>query len=590
MFKLPVSFVRPEGDIHMHCRKNETFFLLLSILIFLFSNPASGIEETGYDISLNSFPTVMGKGDGINTVCDFFSLYRNGLPYEDISQLTMNVYEDDIPVQHHIDSGKKTVDIVFCMDVSGSMDYTINGVKTNTESFVNALVKNDYFVRLGLITFGHASSPYLRIENNGDFYPNPDDFLGRVKELIASGGDEEWFDAVVYASQYPFSPSALRVVILITDETGDTRDYTYPEALNIVKSNSAIVYSITESNVSTSINIAEETNGTVYNITAPFNEILYNIADKVVNSFSLCFDSAAFLGAHDLTLEIENNQRSDTVAFTIGENPVIDLEEGSVKFDGEKFSARAQIEDPDGHIDYAKVSMIFEDGSSLSEKMVNDSGNEYSFDYKIPDEGHNKVAFSIQAVDNEGKSSISGPWAHTLGKEVPSVKTAVFIQNPKLECDGKDQPVGIGSILDGGDHMDFTVNFPAYYHPDKTPAKMNYYIAVALLEPNGPAPYEKVFFLTEGGLHLESNLMPYQTELDDVRFTHALQTPVFDYFKKGSYHLHALAVESKHDPGHDLDFLNRDVPYDLWSFGFEISDSSYCGDIHATTNPEDFLK
>ncbi|HKK67237.1 MAG TPA: vWA domain-containing protein, partial [Bacteroidales bacterium] len=387
------------------------FFFYLWIF-FIGLQPAFCIEPTGFDVKLSNLPTVTGNGDGTSRVCDFFSLYKDGIVLEvdDASTLDLTLYEDNVPVEFNRGSGKKAVDFIICLDVSGSMGFAIEQVKKNTESFVHALEQQDYAVRLGLITFGNGSSPALKLENNGDFYPSTTEFLEKVKELSATGGTEEWFDAVALASQYQFHPSAFRGIVLITDENGDRKNYNYAEAADIVKTNSAVVYSLTLENTTNAVNMALETSGKVYDIKSEFNQILYEIANKVTSSFNFCYSSSADIGEHELKLEIDDNKRSDTVGFKIGATPVIQLDKQHTTFNGRELSVQADIKDADGTIDFAKISLQLSSGTNFSHKMSrsNDSSI-YSFSQSFSSGLESKVEFTVQAVDDEGKSSIAGP-------------------------------------------------------------------------------------------------------------------------------------------------------------------------------------
>ena len=178
------------------------------------------------------------------------------------------------------------VDIVFCLDISGSMGDEIQQVKDNIGLFVDELKASGLDPRLGLITFGAGAFPYLEVRNNGEFYESVDDFVSEVATLQASGWREEWFEAVGLATEYDFRPDAAKVIILITDENGDpTTDYPdVDHAIAKVQGVSARVYAISYPYLTNVVRLVDETNDSpvrLKSIEDPFSDILSDFAADI---------------------------------------------------------------------------------------------------------------------------------------------------------------------------------------------------------------------------------------------------------------------------------------------------------------------
>jgi hypothetical protein len=115
------------------------------------------------------------------------------------------------------------VDVVFCVDTSGSMCGEIAQVRDNIKAFADLLDANNVDYRLGLVSFGQSGGA------NG--YGQPitvlgftDDYLifkNAVNGLGCSGGTEPGWCAAYHALTDPsllWRPGVLKVIVVITDE------------------------------------------------------------------------------------------------------------------------------------------------------------------------------------------------------------------------------------------------------------------------------------------------------------------------------------------------------------------------------------
>ncbi|MBI2372531.1 MAG: VWA domain-containing protein [Deltaproteobacteria bacterium] len=105
------------------------------------------------------------------------------------------------------------LDVVFVLDVSGSMQGEIDGVVTSCSAFSRRLRSAQIDARLGIVTF--LDRVTLRQSPDGD----PVVLANNLAPIRAGGRvNETPFTAVKAALALEFRPSAKRVLILVTDE------------------------------------------------------------------------------------------------------------------------------------------------------------------------------------------------------------------------------------------------------------------------------------------------------------------------------------------------------------------------------------
>src|SRR5262249_38584026 len=115
------------------------------------------------------------------------------------------------------------VDILFVLDVTGSMQFAINGVRDGIRDFVAVLGKRELDSRVGLLAFRDRlirEEPELLRFDGEVFTKDFDRFRDQVGNLRASGGGDEpesSLDALALAAAQPFRPRAIKVLLLITD-------------------------------------------------------------------------------------------------------------------------------------------------------------------------------------------------------------------------------------------------------------------------------------------------------------------------------------------------------------------------------------
>jgi Mg-chelatase subunit ChlD len=115
------------------------------------------------------------------------------------------------------------VDISFVLDVSGSMQGEINGVRDGIESFASSLQGSGLDVQIGLVAFCNSDSANA-IETltfkDGFFTKNFPDFKQQVSGLRASGGgtNESSYLGLYTAVNQRYRKDSDRILILISDE------------------------------------------------------------------------------------------------------------------------------------------------------------------------------------------------------------------------------------------------------------------------------------------------------------------------------------------------------------------------------------
>lgn len=126
---------------------------------------------------------------------------------------------DGPPVQ----PAKPAVDVMFVLDVTGSMADEIRGVRDGIQSFVEEFRDRELNARVGLIAFRDrqiGEEMDVLMFEEGPFTADTDDFRRQVGLLSADGGGdgpESSLDAVVTAAKQPFREGAVKVLLLITD-------------------------------------------------------------------------------------------------------------------------------------------------------------------------------------------------------------------------------------------------------------------------------------------------------------------------------------------------------------------------------------
>lgn len=248
--------------------------------------PGSPYSDTGLSVVIDSFFltgtmrnvtfSVKKKADStyvldISTTNLF--LNENGVTLADLS-----LGKDTV-------NGASAVDIVFVLDVTGSMGDEIAGVQNNIVQFADALSKKGLDFRLGMVTF------LDNVENTYALTNNVQTFKDFIQTQYAHAGDDEpenSLEALNTAAQMSFRPNAKVKFIWITDATYHTQgdgtiftSLTVRPVLDRLLSKGITIFSIgpVSNQNQWYMPLYDPTGGQFYDINGNFQDILMDIAN-----------------------------------------------------------------------------------------------------------------------------------------------------------------------------------------------------------------------------------------------------------------------------------------------------------------------
>lgn len=119
---------------------------------------------------------------------------------------------------------KRSADVMFVLDCTGSMQGEIDAIKSSIIDFANTIESDGVHVRVGLIEFrdrlNGEEARVLTFDGASPFTGKPALFRQAVTPLRAQGGGdapESSLDAVMLALRQPFASGTNKVIVLITD-------------------------------------------------------------------------------------------------------------------------------------------------------------------------------------------------------------------------------------------------------------------------------------------------------------------------------------------------------------------------------------
>lgn len=118
---------------------------------------------------------------------------------------------------------KRSADIMFVLDCTGSMGGEIEAIKDAIMDFADSIESNGVRVRVGLVEFRDRlikEEHRVLTFNDQPFTDNPELFRQKVAQLRAGGGGDEpesSLDAILLALRQPFTDTSSKVIVLVTD-------------------------------------------------------------------------------------------------------------------------------------------------------------------------------------------------------------------------------------------------------------------------------------------------------------------------------------------------------------------------------------
>lgn len=119
--------------------------------------------------------------------------------------------------------GKRSADIMFVLDCTGSMGGEIEAIKDTIMDFADTIESDGVRVRVGLVEFRDRliQEEHRVLTFNGEHFTNdPVAFRNEVALLQAGGGGDEpesSLDAILLALRQPFTVQGSKVIVLVTD-------------------------------------------------------------------------------------------------------------------------------------------------------------------------------------------------------------------------------------------------------------------------------------------------------------------------------------------------------------------------------------
>jgi outer membrane protein OmpA-like peptidoglycan-associated protein len=287
------------------------------------SSSLDGLRLTIQNVDITRFPRVkliVEVLDDQSRLLDtinprLLTVVEDGLPkpVESIEKITIT---ETIPV-----------DFVFLVDVTGTMQSYINGVKNNIESFVESLRSRGIEYRIGLVLFSDI------IEKVHQPTSDVREFNGWLSKVFAAGGFDEKenaLEAIAEATRTKFNPAANRVAVMITDapyhqigERGNGRTYLTTEtAIEAMKQAQIRLFCIVPPELPEYRVMAEATRGAVYNIKEPFAKILDQYGTQLTNLYAITYRSDAKVVKDSINVSILDEQRRELVRQII---PIVEI-------------------------------------------------------------------------------------------------------------------------------------------------------------------------------------------------------------------------------------------------------------------------
>lgn len=282
------------------------------------------IDITVKSIDISKFPETRLIVEAYNKL---------GEPLEKLTPEQITIYESGIPfaatsVEKIPVANNLPWDLVFLIDITGSMQPQIDGVVSNVRAFASNLNERGIDYRLALILFNDF------IEKVYQPTSDVETFLSWLKNVRATGGGDEKenaleaLSAATYRIQY--RPEANRVAILITDapyhqkgERGDgSTQETTESIIEKMQRNDIRVFSITPPKLKNYDYISEQTRGRSYDINFPFSTVLANFTSQITNLFIITYRSSKTVIPDSIEIGLFDAERSKIVKKVI---PIVEL-------------------------------------------------------------------------------------------------------------------------------------------------------------------------------------------------------------------------------------------------------------------------
>ena len=233
------------------------------------------------------------------------ALNGEGFILPTLSQSDFHVFENDVgqPILEVIppdeSSGVRLADIVFVLDVTGSMSDEITQVKNNMGLFIENLDETGVNYTVGFVSYSDSVYVY----NDSNLYSDNSEIMDIVNNItlgehsLGYGGDgpENQLEAMALASTFNFREGSNKIIIMITDadahEGDSVTSYTVSSCIDQLVAAGAVVYPVFNTGSSAQLTqylpIVDATNpsGSYYNKTEDFTGIIEDISATISNTY-----------------------------------------------------------------------------------------------------------------------------------------------------------------------------------------------------------------------------------------------------------------------------------------------------------------
>lgn len=228
-------------------------------------NPAFYLPETRPSAEFTSNASSNAHAKGIEIESIIYNYRGQAYPLK-------RIMEGEFAIELYCGDNAGGVDIVFCIDNTGSMGGTINGVRDNISELVGMLDAGEYNYRLGGVCYGDAVAPDIEpwdgtprelFDADGNLatgWQMTSDFTQFNTWLMTitawGGGDgaENSLCAIMAAANnYDWRENAIHIIVFFTDNTFYERgdgcdgvcDYTRAEGYSVIVDGGYILFSST---------------------------------------------------------------------------------------------------------------------------------------------------------------------------------------------------------------------------------------------------------------------------------------------------------------------------------------------------------
>lgn len=429
-------------------------------------------DGNGWTVSDTRISTYSEKAATVSLVNinhgDFPYIFMNvavrddGVDVPDLNDDAFTVYEDDVLQTGSFDvvppsegGGVRVADIVFVLDVTGSMSDEIASVRTNMASFVNTLAASSIDYRIGFVRFWDT----VEVMNDGNLYSNYSQIMATINSFTAGGGGdgpENPLEAMVEATRMNFRPGAHRVQIMLTDANAHESDWATPwtvaTTIAQLQATGSLVYPVFNTGSSAQllqyVPIADATNpdGDYYHIYNNFNGIITSIQESIALTYIVRYrtTNGVLDGAERqvrVAVDVFGDLQQATGSYIPGSAPVILRTEETIALSERSWaeltpiSIAATVTDPIAPMT-SSVTLFYRqmDASMFSSiPMIDESGGVYRAN--LPNGAVLRPGFRYYISATDGISVSTAPEfephlnAYTVGV-LPNVLPAITFTPP----------------------------------------------------------------------------------------------------------------------------------------------------------------